>query len=75
MIRGGSWIDTAPDVRAAYRDPGEPSYRNDYLGFRCAEFRQGVVSGARRRRVRSNPGDRDPTSAAARLREDDGLDA
>ena len=76
VIRGGSWSDDARYVRAAYRDHVEPSDRNDDLGFRCAEFRQGVVSGARQgseAEGAEQPGDRDPTSAAARPREDDGL--
>ena len=78
VIRGGSWLDDARYVRAAYRNHDEPSVRNDYLGFRCAEFRQGVVSGARQgseAEGAEQPGDRDPTSAAARPREDDGLSA
>ena len=41
VIRGGSWVDDAQDVRAAYRYHDEPSYRDDDLGFRCAEFRPG----------------------------------
>ncbi len=36
VIRGGSWIDRARDVRAAYRDGYEPGYRNSYLGFRLS---------------------------------------
>ena len=80
VIRGGSWINDARYVRAAYRDHFEPSDRDDDLGFRCAEFRQGVVSGARQgggseAEGAEQPGDRDPTSAAARPREDDGLSA
>ena len=34
--RGGSWIGTARDVRAAYRDHSFPSYRYRNLGFRLA---------------------------------------
>ena len=104
VIRGGSWYSVAQRVRAAFRDLFVPSNRHHYLGFRCAEFRQGVVSGARQRseaeasstsKVTASasavvvsgarqgseaegaeqPGDRDPTSAAARPREDDGLSA
>jgi len=102
VVRGGSWFLDARNVRAAYRYHREPSYRSYDLGFRCAEFRQGVVSGARqgseivtvagavtlgslsvvgRARQGSEaegakqPGDRDPTSAAARLDEDGGLSA
>jgi formylglycine-generating enzyme required for sulfatase activity len=36
VIRGGSWLDLARRVRAAYRFGDDPAYRNDYLGFRCA---------------------------------------
>ena len=45
VIRGGSWSYDARNVRAAYRIPGVPSYRSSALGFRCAEFREGLVSG------------------------------
>ncbi len=34
--RGGSWIDSARDVRAAYRLRYAPGARYDGLGFRCA---------------------------------------
>src|SRR5208337_387694 len=74
----GSWIGVALNVRAAYRSHYEPSIRLIDLGFRCAEFRQGVVSGARQgseAEGAEQPGDRDPTSAAARPREVDGLSA
>ena len=48
VIRGGSWYyDASRWTCAAYRDRYEPSIRHNYLGFRCAEFREGVVSGAR----------------------------
>ena len=65
VFRGGSWDDDAQSVRAAYRDHYEPSVRDSDLGFRCAEFRQGVVSGARQgseAEGAEQPGDRDPTS-------------
>ncbi len=42
VIRGGSWNDVARLVRAACRIGYGPSYRNYYLGFRCAEFRAGL---------------------------------
>jgi formylglycine-generating enzyme required for sulfatase activity len=42
VIRGGSWDSVARDVRAAFRYLVEPSYRDDFLGFRCAEFRAGM---------------------------------
>ena len=67
VIRGGSWSFVARRVRAAYRDAVGPSYRDNDLGFRCAEFRQGVVSGARpgsEAKGAEPPVDRDPTSAA-----------
>ena len=36
VIRGGSWVSDARDVRAAFRFRIQPGNRNDYLGFRCA---------------------------------------
>ena len=45
VVRGGSWLSVALDVRAACRGYGGPSYRDNDLGFRCAEFREGLVSG------------------------------
>ncbi|MDR3632788.1 MAG: formylglycine-generating enzyme family protein [Isosphaeraceae bacterium] len=76
VFRGGSWIYVAQYVRAAYRVRDVPPDRNHDLGFRCAEFRQGVVSEARQGSEvegAEHPGDRDPTSVAAGTREDDGL--
>jgi len=76
--RGGSWFTEAWDVRAAFRSWSAPGSGPVNIGFRCAEFRQGVVSGARQgseAEGAEQPGDRDPTSAAARPREDDGLSA
>src|SRR5271157_301904 len=78
VIRGGSWSGVARVVRAACRGRNGPSFRFNDLGFRWAELRQGVVSGARQgseAEGAEQPGDRDPTSAAARPREDDGLSA
>jgi formylglycine-generating enzyme required for sulfatase activity len=78
VFRGGSWSDDARDVRAAYRLRLEPSYRSNALGFRCAEFRQGVVSGASlvsEAKGAEPPVDRDPTSAAERVDEVGGLHA
>jgi Sulfatase-modifying factor enzyme 1 len=75
VIRGGSWNEVAQHVRAAYRLHYVPSLRSGDLGFRCAEFRQGVVSGARpgsEAKGAEPPVDRDPTSAAALLGEDGG---
>lgn len=36
VIRGGSWLAVARNVRAAYRLHSDPALRFDYLGFRCA---------------------------------------
>ncbi len=36
VIRGGSWLYVAQDVRAAYRDADDPGYRLDDRGFRLA---------------------------------------
>ena len=36
VFRGGSWINSARNVRAAYRSNGVPAYRFVNLGFRCA---------------------------------------
>jgi len=36
VLRGGSWVDAANGVRAAYRNRGTPGNRLDYVGFRCA---------------------------------------
>ena len=34
LRRGGSWSSVAGNARASYRLSGDPSYRNDRLGFR-----------------------------------------
>jgi formylglycine-generating enzyme required for sulfatase activity len=78
VIRGGSWYGGARSVRAACRDRLEPSDRVYNLGFRCAEFREGLVGGARlgsEAKGAEPPVDRDPTSVAARLDEGGGLTA
>ena len=41
VLRGGSWNDDARHVRAACRYGYDPGHRNDDIGFRCAEFREG----------------------------------
>jgi formylglycine-generating enzyme required for sulfatase activity/serine/threonine protein kinase len=41
VIRGGSWLNGALRVRAAYRDHYGPSDRHTYLGFRCARVQSG----------------------------------
>ena len=45
VLRGGSWFVRAGYVRAACRRGDEPGLRNVSFGFRCAEFREGLVSG------------------------------
>ena len=38
VIHGGSWFDSSATlVRAAYRYGYTPSYRDDGVGFRCAQ--------------------------------------
>ncbi|GEM_PF-2550200 len=54
VIRGGSWSLDARGVRAAYRYWGDPTYRDDDLGFRCARVHSD--SGAGRRRRGGGPG-------------------
>ena len=39
VLRGGSWIRYARDVRAACRYAYPPALRYDYIGFRCARVR------------------------------------
>ena len=36
MIRGGSWAYAARNLRSANRGRVDPSYRYDFLGFRCS---------------------------------------
>jgi len=35
-LRGGSWYNNATSLRVAFRNWGEPTYRNLNVGFRCA---------------------------------------
>lgn len=38
VSRGGSWsVTSASVVRAAFRNDISPSYRDDNIGFRCAQ--------------------------------------
>jgi formylglycine-generating enzyme required for sulfatase activity len=36
VLRGGSWIVSAPRCRSARRNNGPPSYRDNFIGFRVA---------------------------------------
>jgi formylglycine-generating enzyme required for sulfatase activity len=54
VIRGGSWHYGARVTRAAYRARDGTLSRHSALGFRCAEFRPGVVSA--RARSADGPG-------------------
>ncbi len=40
VIRGGSWLGDARDVRAAFRYRDDPSNRRGNLGFRCARVQR-----------------------------------
>ena len=35
LLRGGSWLGVAGNLRCSYRVRNHPSYRGDYVGFRC----------------------------------------
>ncbi|MGB0068309.1 MAG: formylglycine-generating enzyme family protein, partial [Isosphaeraceae bacterium] len=86
VIRGGSSVSDARDVRAAYRYRLGPS-RSVSLGFRCAEFRtpgpvgrkekQGAERAGERGGVGAeHPGDRDTASGAGWINLDaPGMDA
>jgi formylglycine-generating enzyme required for sulfatase activity len=36
VLRGGSWVDTARNLRSAYRNRNAPEYRHPTVGFRVA---------------------------------------
>jgi formylglycine-generating enzyme required for sulfatase activity len=45
VVRGGSWYDSGPICRSAYRRRDSPGYRYDYLGVRLAlVVRQGSLA-------------------------------
>ncbi len=46
VIRGGSWINDARDVRSAFRFAFEPGLRDYSLGFRCARVQGEQGEGA-----------------------------
>ncbi len=35
VIRGGSWVDDASNLRASYRVRDAPTYHDSFVGFRC----------------------------------------
>jgi Sulfatase-modifying factor enzyme 1 len=41
VLRGGSWINHAHNLRSAYRNHDDPGNRNDNFGFRLALARRG----------------------------------
>ena len=41
VLRGGSWINDARNLRSAYRNHNDPGNRNDNYGFRLALARRG----------------------------------
>jgi len=41
VLRGGSWINNAGNLRSAQRNGNEPGNRNDNIGFRLALARRG----------------------------------
>jgi formylglycine-generating enzyme required for sulfatase activity len=45
VIRGGAWRYVALSVRAAYRNHGDPTYRDDDFGFRCARVQGASPAG------------------------------
>ena len=40
VVRGGSWINNAQNVRSAYRSNYSPDNRNNNIGFRCAQAQE-----------------------------------
>jgi formylglycine-generating enzyme required for sulfatase activity len=61
VVRGGSWVNDARVVRAAYRNLYGPAYRSSFLGFRCARVQSD--SERERRAVRSEPSERSEPAA------------
>lgn len=46
VVRGGSWDNTIPFLRATFRQPNEPRMRSDGTGFRCAVAADEIESAA-----------------------------
>lgn len=40
VLRGGSWLNVARDLRSARRDALGPDYRSNVIGFRCARVQE-----------------------------------
>ena len=38
VLRGGSWLDSAPFVRVSARNWSTPTFTSSYIGFRCAKY-------------------------------------
>lgn len=62
VLRGGSWISYARDVRSACRLRDRPGHRNSSIGFRCARVQEGrepskgpEATGKKKRRGSSKP--------------------
>jgi formylglycine-generating enzyme required for sulfatase activity len=64
VVRGGSWINIARLVRAAFRNGYDPAFGYDLLGFRCARVQcDSVASETERRAGRSKRRERSDQAA------------
>ena len=66
VVRGGSWVNDARYVRAAYRDWFSPGSRSDFIGFRCRvrELRAAEQQGEGGVRSSGEAGGRSPGEAS-----------
>jgi formylglycine-generating enzyme required for sulfatase activity len=75
VIRGGGWIDSARDVRAASRYWYGPGYRDNLLGLRCSSSGQASRLASRKEtagdRSRAGPEASRPTQAGDERRTDE----
>jgi formylglycine-generating enzyme required for sulfatase activity len=68
VVRGGSWLNDARSVRAAYRNHSDPALRSDVLGFRCARVQiVSTASGSAEQPGQGKPARRSPRAAVTRL--------